>query len=485
MTLPATRQIHFKVFRDTVHGYIQIPSEWCDEIIDTPIFQRLRCIEQTSMRCLFPSARHDRFVHSLGTYHLGSKAFDSFCENSKEIIDELQITTEQLQQYKNTFQIACLLHDCAHAPFSHIFENHYEKARIPGTDLTVLDQQLIGEMIADHSFSTDRSDCNPKPHEKASAIILLKHYRDQVVKLGGEPELAARMIIGCQYHGTGDGNKRFANVLISLLNGKAIDVDKLDYITRDTLASGIDNTSIDIHRLLSAIMAAKRGSRYVVAFRRPALNVIQQVVDARNYLFRWVFGHHLVQYSQKILIDAVEKSIQAIGGDIEENLTKLFSIESFVNPVEINGFFFQSVTDGDLIYLLKNMQTRVEEAKEWLTRKHTYKAIWKTQAEYDHYFKDLPPDDHVRILAHIERGDLHRLYSDKPFRKCVIRTSGVEIFRNDLFIQVVKGENGLKSYTEVFETGADKHNPDFFYLYRPVGFDAEPKVIVDYLLSGL
>ena len=64
-----------KLFRDSVHGYISVPAAICADYIDTPIFQRLRYIEQTSMRVLYPSAHHDRFIHSLGVYHLGKMAF--------------------------------------------------------------------------------------------------------------------------------------------------------------------------------------------------------------------------------------------------------------------------------------------------------------------------------------------------------------------------------------------------------------------------
>ena len=62
-----------KVFRDTIHGYIEIEKDIVSSIIDTALFQRLRRIEQTSMRCLYPAARHDRFIHSIGTFHLAKK----------------------------------------------------------------------------------------------------------------------------------------------------------------------------------------------------------------------------------------------------------------------------------------------------------------------------------------------------------------------------------------------------------------------------
>lgn len=72
-----------KYFLDSVHGTIKIPSEYCDKIIDTRYFQRLRRIEQNSCRSVFPCARHDRFVHSLGVFHLGQRIVNSIKEKKQ------------------------------------------------------------------------------------------------------------------------------------------------------------------------------------------------------------------------------------------------------------------------------------------------------------------------------------------------------------------------------------------------------------------
>ena len=68
---------------DSVHGYIFIGKDYCREVIDTPYFQRLRRIEQTSGRALFPCARHDRFMHSLGVFHLGQQIINSLVERNE------------------------------------------------------------------------------------------------------------------------------------------------------------------------------------------------------------------------------------------------------------------------------------------------------------------------------------------------------------------------------------------------------------------
>ena len=73
-----------KSIMDSVHGYIKIPRLFVKHIVDTPEFQRLRNIDQTGMKILYPSAKHDRFSHSLGVFHLGNIAVDALLDNFKE-----------------------------------------------------------------------------------------------------------------------------------------------------------------------------------------------------------------------------------------------------------------------------------------------------------------------------------------------------------------------------------------------------------------
>ena len=114
----------YKIIRDPIHGYIQIEEKYIKYLVDHQLFQRLRRIEQTSMRVLYPSAHHDRFSHSLGTYHLGKKAFDYFVKN---IETDLSISVTNKDVIENSFLVACLLHDVGHSPFSHTFEKFFER----------------------------------------------------------------------------------------------------------------------------------------------------------------------------------------------------------------------------------------------------------------------------------------------------------------------------------------------------------------------
>ena len=114
---------------DTVHGYIMVDEHFINHIVDSIYFQRLRRIEQTSIRSVYPSARHDRFIHSLGVFHIGSMIVEHFKkeEKSNNCWGE---TETSIKVIYDSYLAACLLHDIGHAPFSHTFEYFFGQQKI-------------------------------------------------------------------------------------------------------------------------------------------------------------------------------------------------------------------------------------------------------------------------------------------------------------------------------------------------------------------
>ena len=158
-----------KLFRDSVHNYIAIDADICDKYIDTYLFQRLRAIEQTSMRVLYPSARHDRFIHSLGVYSLACRFFERI---KPQISSVLRNRTFDIEK---TFKLAALLHDCAHSPFSHtgeVFSKRYCK-KINEHNLKKL---LSSSFSDDYDYLKLKSGKEPAVHEIASAYVACKYY---------------------------------------------------------------------------------------------------------------------------------------------------------------------------------------------------------------------------------------------------------------------------------------------------------------------
>ncbi len=300
-----------KKFKDTIHGYIEIPEIIVSKIIDTEQFQRLRYIEQTSMRPLYPAARHDRFIHSLGVYWLGKQAFKYFRQNSQKELteDEMKkLTDKWWDKQELLFSLACLLHDCAHAPFSHTLEALYilrqrtlKKNNVYGLEndskVSELDVQLLEECKSDSVFAKDffaadsSLDCKGMgaPHEKMSAYCVTSEYKETIKAICKEffeedvteedIVFIVRMIIGCVYTNyKEDIEKSVKNCIISMLNSTSIDVDGLDYIVRDAYMSGIDNFNIDYQRLL--------GSFTII----PVEVLVNQKVENVNFDGIWLKG---------------------------------------------------------------------------------------------------------------------------------------------------------------------------------------------------
>ena len=278
-----------KVFKDSVHGYINVPQCFVKHLIDTEVFQRLRNIDQTGMRVLYPNAKHDRFGHSLGVFHLGCKAVDALLENfSNDDYWNIRSDSKKLvfwAKNKVLFLIACLLHDIGHAPFSHSLENivldnsegdsrflqrlvyelnrrenwgeNVEENHIKAASHEEIGAFFIMEKMEDaiESVIDDLIQMN-YPSVGTDNILYAEHYnyKPTIDKEGFQRDVCfiARMILGLKYTGF-EPEKQIRNCFIELLNGSNFDVDKLDYVIRDTQMSGISNINVDVERLLGSV----------------------------------------------------------------------------------------------------------------------------------------------------------------------------------------------------------------------------------------
>ncbi|MEG0188332.1 MAG: HD domain-containing protein, partial [Algoriella sp.] len=183
-----------KVVNDPVHGFITIPNELIYQIIQHPYFQRLRRISQTGLtELVYPGARHSRFHHALGCMHLMQKTLNILKRKNVEISPEEE----------NGALIAILLHDLGHGPFSHSLE---------------------------HSI------INGLHHEEVSLRLMQELNQIFENKLS-----VAIQIFKGEYH------KKFLSQLVS----SQLDLDRMDYLKRDSFYTGVVEGNINPERIIS------------------------------------------------------------------------------------------------------------------------------------------------------------------------------------------------------------------------------------------
>lgn len=368
-----------KQIKDPIYGYIYIPKEYMDEIIDTPNFQRLRRVIQTSYTPLYSSAVHNRFVHSLGVYYLGQKAADVL---KKELISAKIYKEAYLDNIIHTFTLACLLHDVGHAPFSHTGEDFYlDENRYDGINQLLLAEVGGKSLKKDLPASTDAA----APHEIMSAILGIRLYGSYIGEQK-DKEFFARCITGYKYKTVNKENS-IKNCFINMLNSKVIDVDRLDYLIRDAFVSGFNSVSIDYERLLSNLTIIENGQdNYELGYKKNAVSVIENVVYSHDSERKWIQTHPVVLYESYI----IRHIISELNIKLQEEDKKLFSLEALTEE----GICFKnniSVTlmcDDDIIYIMKQVCTD-NLSREFFDRRQRRHPLWKSEAEYRAFVEDL------------------------------------------------------------------------------------------------
>lgn len=401
----------YKRFKDPIYGYLDIPIRYVNEIIDTSTFQRLRRIIQTSYSVLYSSSVHNRFIHSMGVYHLGQIASTYLvsCLKDKKQTKDLA----NWDKVKEVFDLACLLHDVGHAPFSHTGEkffldnvgrNKYEKIHT-----------ILMEVVGGESFKKDvpnNESESAAPHEIMSAIIGIKNF-EQFFPTIELKELFARCITGYKYSDNYDLHSIY-NCFISLLNSKVIDVDKLDYLIRDAYFSGYQSVNIDYQRLLTSLTIIvkesidekeEEGERFKLEFclgyKKHAISIIENVVYAHDAEKKWIQTHPIVLYEMYILQHIMQMLDKAISTEDQ----KLFSLETLSDE----GLTFDSIgkialiSDDDIVFLLKNQALNDSLCREFFSRTERRHPLWKSAAEYKAYFV-MPYGDGGEIMTRFISG---------------------------------------------------------------------------------
>ena len=285
-----------KIFNDPVYGFISIPYDIVFDVIEHPYFQRLRRIQQLGLSSLvYPGATHSRFHHSLGAMHLMYKSLEVLKSKGHEITEE----------ESQAAVLAILMHDVGHGPFSHALESILVNIE----------------------------------HEHISMLLM-----QQLQKEFGKPIELAIQIFTNQYP------KKF---LYQLVSGQ-LDMDRLDYLNRDSFYSGVSEGVVGYDRIIN--MLDVHDDNIVV--EEKGIYSIEKFLVARRLMYWQVYLHKTCLVADLMLKNAIlraKKVYQDIGKStsISENLFFFLTNEITESDFENHLNKFVLLDDTDVMQALK------------------------------------------------------------------------------------------------------------------------------------
>ncbi len=291
-----------KIINDPVHGFITVDDELILQIIAHPYYQRLRRIHQMALAHLvYPGAVHTRLHHSLGAYHLMCNALNELKGKG------VDITKEEEQAAK----IAILLHDIGHGPFSHALEN-----------------VLIEGM-----------------HHEEISLLLMKDLNKQ---FDGKLQMSLDIFTN-SYH------KKFLHQLVS----GQLDVDRLDYLSRDSFFSGVSEGVIGYDRIIK-MLAVHNGELMV---EEKGIYSTEKFIVARRLMYWQVYLHKTVLCAEQMLKQIVRraKHIKAFTST---------PVNKFINePIEtVSLEEFCNLDDYDLLSAIKEWSRHPDTVLSFLCK---------------------------------------------------------------------------------------------------------------------
>ena len=286
-----------KIINDPIYGFIMVPKGILTDLMDHPWFQRLRRIKQLGLsHFVYPGAVHTRFQHALGAFHLITKSLEALK------LKGYKMTPEEME----AAQIAILLHDVGHGPFSHVLE---------------------------HSLV-------PVDHENLTLLIM----QDLNKEFNGALELAIQIF-----------QKKYPKYFLSQLVSSQLDVDRMDYLNRDSFFTGVAEGTIGYDRILN--MMGIDNERLV--FEEKAVLSIESYLSARRLMYWQVYMHKtslMAEHMLQVLLSLCKLEAEMV--PLAPKGLHYFLYEkkqkgNLEDPASLLNAF-KNIDDNDIEMLLKN-----------------------------------------------------------------------------------------------------------------------------------
>lgn len=280
-----------KVFRDPVHNYIPVEDELIYDLINSKEFQRLRRIKQLgSSSFTFHGAEHSRFSHCLGVYYLARRVTNIFDKKYSDIWN----SNESLLT-----MTAALLHDIGHGAYSHTFERLFD------TNHETITQQII--LSPETEINTILRRASPDFPDKVASVI----------------------------------NHTYSNKQVEQLISSQIDVDRMDYLLRDSYFTGASYGEFDLTRVLRVIRPIKNG----IAFSRDGMHAVEDYIISRYQMYMQVYFHPASRAMEVLLQNLLKRAKYLYPKEKEFfTVTSPHLIPFFENRVTLEDYL--SLDDG-------------------------------------------------------------------------------------------------------------------------------------------
>ena len=323
--LPTHTTNKLKIINDPVHGFITIQNELIFDLIEHPYFQRLRRIKQLGMSHLvYPGANHTRFHHALGAMHLMAKAINELKKKGVLISEE----------EREGAIMAILLHDIGHGPFSHTLEHtilkniHHEQVSL--LFMEKLNQEFEGRL------------------QNAIDIFTDKHP------------------------------KRFLHQLVS----SQLDMDRLDYLQRDSYFTGVSEGVIGSERIIKMLDVVDNE----LVITEKGIYSIENFISARRIMYWQVYMHKTVVASEYLLRNTLKRAKDLFlqghnlfaSPSLKAFLDNNFTIEDFRQNDDLLNLF-ANIDDSDIIVSIKVWQNDSDKILQLLSKNLLSRQLYKTE----------------------------------------------------------------------------------------------------------
>ena len=333
-----------RIYRDSVHNIVRVDTadrvgSLIARLIDTSEFQRLRRIRQLGLaHFAYQAAEHSRFTHSLGAYHLATR-----------ILDRLRTKYSIADEDRTAVRVAALVHDVGHGPFSHVVESilgfHHEAFSV---EAVLSSETEIGQTISKFS-----------------------------------PTLAAQIadIIRGQ----------FRPVALGQLVSSELDVDRMDYLLRDSLMTGVKYGVFDLEWVIKSLEIDEANDRLYVS--APGIYAVEDYLQARYYMYRQVYFHRTLRSAEAVLHSLLRRALEMFAKGEQLWFATGTPIEKVLRGEKLSLSEHLSLDDSDVFFHIKQWCSADDKILGDLSDRFLNRRLFKA---FDLDMPDNERDDFIR-----------------------------------------------------------------------------------------